>query len=35
MENDTVLGHLREAQQAIIARAKDRAARGVLGRNEK
>jgi hypothetical protein len=35
LENDTVLGHLREAQQAIIARAKDRAARGVLGRNEK
>lgn len=34
-ENDAVLGHLVAAQDMIIARAKERAARGVLGKNER
>jgi hypothetical protein len=34
-ENELVLGHLREAQRLLIARAQERAARGVLGKNEK
>jgi len=34
-ENEIVLGHLRAALAATISRAKERAARGVLGKNEK
>lgn len=34
-ENEEVLAHLRAAQQLIIQRAQERAARGVLGRNIK
>lgn len=34
-ENEIVLGHLRAALAATIARAKERAARNVLGKNEK
>lgn len=34
-ENDEILGHLTAARDGLIRRAKERAARGVLGKNAK